>query len=208
MTGHTSLRRCLTLILTLSLLGAAAELEAQSEPPSLQIAFKVPFDPPPGFSGYLPQEAYLGNLTPFGEKPRTDPAKLGSFTGSFANRARRDVAAVTVRWMNSEQFKDQSQAAELLREVFSSVDTRIYAAHIGSWLDAVPTLVADVQHKSGAPGRLVLWCPSPASYWAYQDPQGIWMWGASPRRSCHPASTDLPSRDSGPQGPQPPIEKR
>jgi hypothetical protein len=163
---------------------------------AVKILFLDPADPPPGFRGYLPRAAWDGNLVPLaldGSVPQSDSRNLrnlGSFEGSFADRVKDHVLSVTVRWSDLQAFKNQRQVDGLLREILSSQDTRIYSFHVWSWGDASPRLMATVQHRQGAQGRLVLWCPSPALYWAYQDQNGIWVWGSSLRSSCESTAPD------------------
>lgn len=181
----------------LALLPAVSEAQLpQGDLSAVKILFLDPADPSPGFRGYLPRAAWDSNLLQLaadGSVSQIDSRNLrnfGSFEGSFANRIKDHVLSVTVRWSDSHAFKDQRQVDGLLREILSSPDTSIYSFHIWSWGDAGPTLMATVQHRQGAEGRLVLWCPKPALYWAYQDQDGIWMWGSSPRSSCESAGAD------------------
>jgi hypothetical protein len=108
--------------------------------------------------------------------------------GTFAKLVSNNISGVTVTWVDPDHFNSQAQTTDLLRELLTSTQTTIYAFHVWSWVDAEAKLAASVQHRNGKQGRLVLWCPSPALYWAYQDGSGTWWWGSSPRHSCSPST--------------------
>jgi hypothetical protein len=112
----------------------------------------------------------------------------GMEKGTFASMTANRVSSLTVTWFDPEQFKSQTQAEGLLRELLSSTQTTMYTFHVWSFGDSQAKLAAIVQHRTGKPGRLVLWCPSPALYWAYQDGSGKWWWGSSPRATCSPSA--------------------
>ena len=130
----------------------------------IKITFSHPPNPPtpPGDLRY----ASLG-------QPGMGPNGHGAFSDLVANR----VSALKVTWSDPTRFESEVQTEELLRLLLTNAKTETTTFHIWSWGDALPNLIATVEHKTGKPGQLILWCPPPGLYWAYQDGDGKWWWG-------------------------------
>lgn len=97
--------------------------------------------------------------------------------GAFADIVANRISGLKVTWSDPARFKSESQTEELLRLLLTSSKTETATYHLWSWGDNIPNVIATVEHKTGKPGRLVLWCPPPGLYWAYQDGNGKWWWG-------------------------------
>jgi hypothetical protein len=97
--------------------------------------------------------------------------------GAFSNIVTGRIAALNVTWADPMRFKTETETRDLLREVLSSSTTRTWGAHIWSWGDVEPSMVATVDHAVGKQGKWLLWC-RPTIYWAYQDGNGKWWWGS------------------------------
>ncbi len=134
--------------------------------PYLKITFAHPPDAPPTFGGGLPREAQV-------PQPGWDTKGHGALADIVANR----VSSLKVTWSDPARFKSEAQTEELLRLLLTSSKTEMMTYHVWSWGDNIPNVIATVEHKTGKPGRLVLWCPPPGLYWAYQDGDGKWSWG-------------------------------
>lgn len=133
--------------------------------PFVKITYSHPAGAPPPFGGGLPYEAQV--------PPGADTKGHGAFVDLIANR----VSGLKVTWSDPARFKSEAQTEELLRLLLTSAKTEMMTYHVWSWVDALPSLIATVEHKTGKPGKFVLWCPPPDLYWAYQDGNGKWWWG-------------------------------
>jgi hypothetical protein len=97
--------------------------------------------------------------------------------GAFAEIVANQISALKVTWSDPARFKTEAQTEELLGLLLTSSKTGTMTYHAWSWGDALPNVIASVEHKTGKPGKLILWCPPPGLYWAYQDGNGKWWWG-------------------------------
>lgn len=98
--------------------------------------------------------------------------------GPLANIVAGHIAGVAVTWLDAKQFKSQSEAQQLLRELLNNTNTLTWTYHVWSFADAEPSLIAIVQHSVGKEGKWLVWAsPSPGVYWAYQDGSSKWWWG-------------------------------
>jgi hypothetical protein len=128
--------------------------------------------------GGLPQDV---RYPPGMEAPRDH----GALTNVVAGR----ISALTVTWTNPEIFKTQSQVQDLLRDLLCSTNEITFTWHVYSWGDVSPCVVAKVEHINGKAGKWWVW-DSPALYWAYQDGNGKWWWGAWDDRTSKPKSLE------------------
>jgi hypothetical protein len=97
--------------------------------------------------------------------------------GAFADVVANQISALKVTWSDPARFKSEAQTEELLRLLLTSSKTETMTYHVWSWGDALPNVIATIENRTGKPGKLVLWCPPPGLYWAYQDGNGKWWWG-------------------------------
>jgi hypothetical protein len=148
--------------------------------PGVSVAFAHPPDRAPSFSGYLPPEAFC---PPDKNSPRR-PGVLISFCtiddpheqGPLAKVA-HDISAVRVTWSDPARFKTEAQTEELLREILSSPSTITWTFQIWQQANPRPSVMANVEHRTGKQGRLVVWCDW-GLHWVYQDGNDNWWWGA------------------------------
>jgi hypothetical protein len=175
-------RHCLTFaILSASLIVLDAQQSAPTAitAPGVSVTFAHPPDRAPLFSGYLPPEAFC---PPGKNSPRQPGVQISFCTiddpgeqGPLANVA-HDISALRVTWSDTERFKTEAQTEELLRKILSSPTTQTWTSQVWSQGNPRPSVMADIEHRTGRQGRLVVWCDS-GLRWVYQDGTDNWWWG-------------------------------
>jgi hypothetical protein len=100
------------------------------------------------------------------------------------------ISALKVTWADPKYFKSEHETEDFLRQLLSITNSQTWAFHVWSYLDAVPSVVATVEHMEGKPGKWWVW-RSPSLTCAYLDGNGKWWWGAWPKSVPQPFADNL-----------------